>query len=119
MKKIFTLIAVAALAMTMVACGNNNKKANADTETAVETEKAAPAAAGKSTLDKYADLIEKAIEVYPKVKAGDAGAVAEYTKIAEDMAALSTELSGAMATMSTEDVERFTKLGEKWAAALQ
>lgn len=122
MKKLFTLFAIASLTVAMVACGNKNKKATdeAATESAVEAAVETPAApaAEESVLDKYEKLVNQAIEVYGKVKAGDANATAEYTKIAEEMSSMSTELTSAIANMSAEDADRFTKLGEKWAAAL-
>ncbi len=117
MKKLFTLFAVAALTATMAACGGNANQQNND-EAATEVEAAAPAAAAEGdVLDKYEALINKAIEVYGKVKQGDAGAMEEYAKIAEEMSAMSTELTTAVEGMSAAQAQRFAELGQKWAAA--
>ena len=121
MKKLFTLFAVTAFALSMTACGgnsNSNKNTEStETQTEAAAEVAAPAAEEGNVLDKYEKLVNQAIEVYPKVKAGDAAATQEYMKIAEEMSKMAEELTTEMANMTPEQVQRFSELGQKWAAA--
>ena len=118
MKKIFTLVAMTAFAVVMTACGGNNKKTNdaaaTGTETQTETTVApAAAAAESSALDTYEKLINKMIELQPKLAKGDASAVQEYMKISEEMSKISEQLSKEIADMTPAQAQRFSELGQK------
>jgi len=121
MKNLFTLCAVAVMALTFAACGNAANKNNADTtdsiETAVTTEAPVAVAAEESVLDKYEALINQTIELQGKVAAGDAAAAQQLVTVSEEMNKISAELQTAMANMSAEDAQRFAELGQKLAGA--
>jgi len=123
MKRILSIFAIATVAFAFVACGGGKAKTEATeeaaTETVVSVEEAAPAAAEKTALAQYEEFINKVIDLYPKVKAGDVDAMKEYQKLSEEMTATATKLSEEMATMSAEDAQKFAELGQKLAAAMQ
>lgn len=119
MKKILMVVTAAAF---LVACGGKSTSTKTEDTNATQVEATTEAKEEVKeegdVLSQYEALIEKAIEVYPKVKAGDATAVAEYQKIAEDMGALSTKLTEEMSTMTPEQANKFAELGQKLAAAM-
>ncbi|NDV84505.1 hypothetical protein [Bacteroides sp. 51] len=123
MKRFLSIFAIATVAFAFVACGGKGTKTEEAEATATETvenvESAAPAASEKSALAQYEEFINKVIDLYPKVKAGDVDAMKEYQKLSEEMTAVSTQLSQEMSTMSAEDAQKFAELGQKLAAAMQ
>ena len=124
MKKILSIFAMATMTFALVACGGKGTKTEevteeATTETVVSSEEAAPAESEQTVLAQYEVFINKLIELYPKVKAGDADALSEYQKLTEEMTATATQLSQEMSTMSAEDAQKFAELGQKLAAAIQ
>ena len=116
MKKLFTLFAATAFVLSMVACGGNASNNSATEET---TETPAPAAQENDVMAKYESLVNQAIELQGKVSNGDASAIQEYMKIAEEMGKIAEELSAEMANMTPEQAQRFAELGQKMAAAAQ
>ena len=112
MKKLFiSMAAVAVLALS--ACGGGSKDSAKDADK-VETKKEA----SSSNLDAYIKLIEKATPLLEKVAKGDADAVTEYTKIAEDMAKIATDLQTELAN-SPELMKKYTDAAQKFAEAAQ
>lgn len=124
MKRILSIFAIATVAFAFVACGGKGTKTEVTeeataTEAVENVEAAAPEASEKTALAQYEEFINKVIELYPKVKAGDVDAMKEYQKLSEEMTAAATKISEEMATMSAEDTQKFAELGQKLAAAMQ
>lgn len=116
MKKISMMVAIAALSLSFAACGGKSDAPK--TDSADSTAVATPATTEEAdALVKYEALVTKAIELQEKVKKGDAAALEEYTKLGEEMASISTELSQEIAKMTPEQAAKFTELGQKLAAA--
>lgn len=106
-------------AAILVACGGKGTTPKAEDANAPQTEVKAPKAEEGDALAQYEKMIEKVIEIYPKVKTGDASAMAEYQKIATEMAPLATKITEEMANMTPEQQARFAELAQKLAAAAQ
>lgn len=116
----FAFVAVTALSFVACNAKDGAKGTTADStkvETAAPTPAAAPAEG--NALAKYEEFVNKTIELYPKMKAGDVAATQEYTKLAQEMTAVSEQLSKDMATMSAADVAKFTELGKKMQEAMK
>lgn len=117
MKKVFMSMAAAAM-LTLVACGGGSKSADSAKETgkeATEKTETKKESASSPKLDQYIKLIEKATPLLEKVSKGDAAAVQEYTKIAEDMAKIATELQNELAN-NPELLQKYTDAANKFAA---
>lgn len=117
MKKIF-MIAFVATATLFAACNSktDNAATNADetkVEATTEEVKEEVKSEGGSTLDKYADLVEKIIPLQEKAQKGDAAAIKELTDLSQEVANMATELQKEMATMTPEQTARFTELAKK------
>ena len=114
MKKVFMFFAATAM-LTFAACGGGSKSADSsanDAKENVEVKSDAPASSDK--LDQYVKLIEKATPLLEKVSKGDAAAVQEYTKIAEDMAKIAMELQSELAS-NPEKMKKFNDAAQKFA----
>ena len=108
MKKVFFLMSVVAVLM-FAACGGGNKSA----DSAKEADKV-EAAASSSNLDAYIKLIEKATPLLEKISKGDMEALQEYSKIAEDMTKIATELQSELAS-NPALMKKYTDAAQKFA----
>lgn len=120
MKKI-SMMVVAAMALTFAACGNSEKPAtdqNQTEETTTAPAEAAVAAEG-DILKKYEAFVEQALPLLAKVKTGDAAAIQEYSKIAQDLAQFMQDNQDAFSKLSADDAAKFAELNQKLANAAQ
>jgi hypothetical protein len=123
MKKIVLMLATAAFMVSFAACGG---KSSTQTETATDEstetpteETVAPAAAGGDALAKYEEFVNKAIELYPKVAAGDAAALQEYAQLSQEIAEIAQEVSTALTNLTPEQQQKFAELAQKFVEAAQ
>lgn len=119
MKKIYLVFAVLTFTLSFIACGGKGTdKTSSEDASAPKTEKPAPAKEN-DILAKYEALINKMIKLYEegKFQSGDATAMAEYTKIAQEMADMSEELQKEMQNLTPAQVQKFTELGQKLSDA--
>ncbi|SHG14508.1 hypothetical protein [Dysgonomonas macrotermitis] len=116
MKKIFLMLTVAAFTASFVACDSKKSETGASDQDSTNVEVVTPAAEGDA-LAKYTELVEKAVALYPKVKTGDASAVQEYTKVAQDIANMSQDLQKELANMTPEQAAKFAEISKKFADA--
>ena len=117
MKKVFIFMSAIAIFMLAACGGGGNKSADSGKEAAdkVETKKSS-ASSGK--LDDYIKLIEKATPLLEKVSKGDAAAVLEFNKIAEDMTKIASELQTELAS-NPELLKKYTDAAQKFAEEMQ
>lgn len=114
MKRIYLVFAVlTTLTLSFVACGGKGSD-KSSSDSAPKTETAAPAK-GNDVLAKYETLINKMIKMYEdgKFTSGDAAAMQEYTKLAQEMSDMSEELQKEMQNLTPAQAQKFTELGEK------
>ncbi|MDH6306359.1 hypothetical protein M2459_000346 [Parabacteroides sp. PF5-5] len=114
MKKSYLVLAVLTFTLSFIACGGKTSEKATSEDAAPKTEAAAPAK-GNDVLDKYETLVNKTIELYEsgKFKSGDAAAMQEYTKIAQEMSEMAEELQEAMQNLTPAQVQKYTELGQK------
>ncbi|MDR1919216.1 MAG: hypothetical protein LBQ65_06180 [Tannerellaceae bacterium] len=121
MKKIVLMLATAAFMVSFAACGGKSStqtETTTDESTENQTEETlAPAAAEGDVLAKYEEFVNKAIDLYPKVIAGDAAAAQEYVKLSQEIAEVAEELGTAFANLTPEQQQKFTELGQKFVEA--
>lgn len=120
MKKFFLMLTVAAFTASFVACDSKKSETGASDQDSTNVEVVTPAdttAAEGDALAKYTELVEKAVALYPKVKTGDASAVQEYTKVAQDIANMSQDLQKELANMTPEQAAKFAEISKKFADA--
>lgn len=118
MKKLFLTLTIAALTASFVACDSKKSEPSNSNQDSTSVETTTPAdtvAAEGDVLTKYTEIVEKAVALYPKVKSGDAAAIQEYTKISQEIAAMSQELQKEMANMTPEQTAKLAEIGKKFA----
>jgi hypothetical protein len=118
MKKIVMMLTIAVFATSFIACGgksNTQSETATDESAAPQTEEVAPAAAEGDVLAKYEELINKAIELYPKVIAGDASASQEYVQIGQDISGIAQQLAQEAANFTEDQQKRYLELAQKFA----
>ncbi|MDR1403632.1 MAG: hypothetical protein LBJ60_08035 [Tannerellaceae bacterium] len=118
MKKFYLMFVVLTFSLSMIACGGktSDKASSDDAAAAPETEVETVAPAEDSgVLVKYEALVNKMIKLYEegKFQSGDADAIAEYTKISQELADISGELQTEVQQLTPEQVQKFTELGQR------
>ncbi|MDR1203765.1 MAG: hypothetical protein LBL58_19320 [Tannerellaceae bacterium] len=116
MKKVYLMFVVMAFTLSFIACGGKGaKEAVSEDTSAPETETVAPAPADGDVLAKYESIVDRMIKLYEggKFQSGDAEAMAEYTKIAQELADISEELQTEVQNLTPEQIQKFTELGQK------
>lgn len=111
---------VAAATLSFAAC--NTKTEGAQGSEIDSTQVEAPVAeevvvADTTALGKYEALVNQALPLVEKAKAGDAAATAEYAKVAQEVADLGKVLEKELATMTPEQAAKFAELGKKFNEA--
>lgn len=121
MKKIVMIAFVAAATLSFAACNTKTEGAQGTEvdSTAVEAPVVEEVVTDTTALGKYETLVNEVIALTEKAKAGDATAVAEVTKLTQDLGNLSTELQKELANMTPEQAAKFAELGKKYAEATQ
>jgi ABC-type Fe3+-hydroxamate transport system substrate-binding protein len=117
MKKIVMMLAMAAFVVSFAACGGKTTQTTTEESTTLTEETVTPASAEGDVLAKYEELVNKAIDLYPKVLEGDANATQSYGEIALEISKISQDVSTALATASPEQQQRIAELGRKFAEA--
>lgn len=118
MKKFFLTLTIAAFTASFVACDSKKSETGSSDKDSTNVTTTTPAdtvATEGDALAKYTALVEKAIELYPKVKSGDASAVQEYTKLSQELTTMAQDLQKEMSNMTPEQVAKFSELGKKFA----
>lgn len=111
MKKI-SMILVAAAMVAIVAC--NEKKADTtDGATTVEN----TTTTGSPSVDKYLSIVEEAIPLLEKMKAGDAAATEKYTKMAQELSDLASSSTLQAELSNPEVAKKFQDAMQKFSAA--
>lgn len=124
MKKIAMLFMATAM-ITFVACGGGEKKSDdaaaATEEVTVVEETAAPSSSSSSSdiVAQYQALCDKMVELAPKMKSGDATAMQEYQKVAQDFAAFAQNNQEAWSNLSEADAQKIQEIALKAAEAMQ
>lgn len=118
-KLLMTLAAVAAI--SFVSCGGGKKADTTETApvTEVEVVEVTETPVSSDVLAKYEEFVEKAIPLAQKMKAGDAAATQEYTKLAEELGKYVQENQAAFASLTEADAKKYQEIAEKFAKALQ
>ena len=115
MKKVLVFMSVVAVLM-FAACGGGSKSTDSGSKDAtekVETKK--ESSSSTKNFDAYVKLIEKATPLLGKVSKGDAAAIQEYTKIAEEMQKIVVDLQKELEN-NPELMKKFTEITQKYAA---
>ena len=113
MKKVFIFMSVVAVLM-FAACSGGSKSTGSDSKDASEKVEAKKESSSKN-FDAYVKLIEKATPLLGKVAKGDAAALQEYTKIAEDMQKIAVDLQKELEN-NPELLKKFEEVTQKFAA---
>lgn len=123
MKKI-SMFFMATAMMAFVACGGGEKKSDdaaAETTEAVVEEVAAPSSSSSSSdvVARYQALVDKMVELVPKVKSGDTSAAEEYTKVVQDFTNFAQQNADDWNNLSAEDAAKMQEIALKAAEAMQ
>ncbi|GEM_PF-3590066 len=116
MKKLLFIFTVATFTLSMTACGGKGSaNSNSTEETTAPKTETTTSSKGNDVLDKYEALINKMIELYEngKFQSGDAAAIQEYTKMAQEMTDMSEELQKEMQNLTPAQIQKFSDLGQK------
>lgn len=113
MKKIFSILTIAALAITLSSCGN--KKTEEKAGEAVEQVQEAATSSSSDIVKKYGELCDKLIDLYKKMKTGDVAATQEYTKLAQEFAQYAQDNADEWAKLSADDVKKIQEIAQKAA----
>ncbi|KUF45324.1 hypothetical protein AS361_06720 [Myroides marinus] len=125
MKKI-TFMVLGMAAMIAVSCGEKKEAPKegeaATTEAPAEApakEEASAATGYDAVLDKYEKIADEHIALMKKVQAGDTAAVADATKVSEELMKIAEELQKTdPTTITKEQTARFQAIAEKYQKAL-
>ncbi|WP_163358236.1 hypothetical protein [Dysgonomonas sp. 25] len=118
MKKILMVIAIAAMSVSFVACGGSTANSGEGTTETTETTESS-SSSSSNALAEYEKICNKMIELGPKIKAGDASAIQEYTKISEEYAKYAQDHAEDFAKLTPEEAQKLAELGQKVAQAMQ
>lgn len=72
-----------------------------------------------SVLDEYEKYVDNYVATYKKAMNGDMNALSEYVSLAEQAEKLSNKLSKGQGSMTTAQMNRYTKITTKMANAMQ
>jgi cell division protein FtsB len=114
MKKIYLMVVAMAFTLSFIACGGKSTSNNTEDTSAPEIETVAPAA-DSDVLVKYEAIVDRMIKLYEggKFQTGDAEAIAEYTKITQELTDIAEELQKEVQNLTPEQMARFAELGQK------
>lgn len=120
MKKIVMIAFVAAATLSFAAC--NTKTEGAQGTEIDSTQVEVPVAeevvvADTTALGKYEALVNQALPLVEKAKAGDAAATQECAKVAQEIATLGQEIQKDLANLTPEQAAKFAELGKKYTEA--
>ncbi len=118
MKKI-SIMLVVAMALFVTACGGSAKKAEAETTVVTETVADDTTAGSSDVLKKYEEFVDKAVPLLKKMKAGDASAAQDYTKLAEELGKFVMDNQDSFAGLSEKDAKKYAELSQKLVDAAQ
>lgn len=113
MKKIFMIIAIAAMSVSFVACGGSAAK---EGENTTET---TGSSSSNDIVAQYQTLCDKMVELSKKMQDGDTKAIEEYQKVAQDFANFAQNNQDAFAKLTPEEVQKIQDIAMKAAEAMQ
>lgn len=96
---------------------SNNDKSDGELETKSDDESGSTD--WDSVLDEYEKYVDKYVATYKKAMNGDMNALSEYVSLAEQAEKLSNKLSKGQGSMTTAQMNRYTKITTKMANAMQ
>lgn len=124
MKKI-SIALFAATAIFFSSCGGGAKSEKPSDVAATQTEQQSEntsestSSASGDFLTKYEEVVNKAIPLAEKVKAGDAAAIQEYTSLAQELSQFTQDNQTAISALSPADAQKYTELSQKFADAFK
>ncbi len=115
MRKQLLMVALVAFTFSFIACGGKSTTDSSTDNTTTKTETPAPAAKDNDVLAKYENIINKMIKLYEdgKMQSGDASAMQEYTKLAQEMSDISEQLQKEIQNLTPAQVQKISELGQK------
>jgi ABC-type glycerol-3-phosphate transport system substrate-binding protein len=125
MKTILMMLAMMASITSFVACGGKSNTTTEESATTsqgteatgesatTQTGTTSPVSTGDELLAKYEKLVDKVIELFPKVMTGDVSAAKEYSEVMTEIDKIMAESAELLNDLSQEQQLRLVELSRK------